>query len=142
MEPPSPPKGTRGRPRKYHTEEERKAAKVESRRRKLQEMKETDPDRYKQLMRQKSKRDNDKFRKCRELIDEAEAVGGARLQDPEVVAAQAYVDEIRAKRRTHFKDYYNSNPEFRIRHREKVAAYDRAKYAAKKEAKMAQATAA
>lgn len=141
MDPPSPPKGARGRPRKYHTEEERKAAKLESQRRKLHEMRENEPDRYKELMRQKNNRDNDKFRKARELVAEAEAVGGARLQDPDVVAAQAYLDHIRAKRRAHFKDYYNTHPEFRERHREKVAAYDRAKYAAKK-AQKAQTVAA
>jgi hypothetical protein len=130
MEPSSaPPKGTRDRPRKYHTDEERKAAKVESRRRKLQEMKETDPDRYKQLMRQKNQREADRFRASRQLVDEADAEGGARLQDPEVVAARAYVEHIRAQRRAHFNDYYRANEEFRIRHRAKVAAYDRAKAA-------------
>jgi len=133
MEPSSPPKGTRGRPRKYHTEEERKAAKVESRRRKLQEMRETDPDRYRELLRQKNLREAERFRASRQLVDDAyadaDADGGARLQDPEVVAAIEHVERIRAQRRSHFKKYYHTHPEFRDRHCEKVAAYDRAKAA-------------
>lgn len=128
----SPVPRPRGRPRKYHTEEERNAAKLESRRRKLQEMRDADPERYRELLRQKNQREAERFRASRRLADEALAEGGARLQAPEVVAALEHVERVRTQRRSHFKKYYHTHPEFRERHLEKVAAYDRAKAAEKK----------
>lgn len=105
-------------------------------------MRENDPERYKEMLQRKYDCINSKFRAARALVAEADAAGGARLQDPDVVAARAYVEHVRTQRRTHFKEYYNSNPDFRVRHREKVAVYDRAKAAAKREAKNASQVAA
>ena len=135
-----------GRPRKYATKEEANAARAEATRRKLQERRENDPEGYKEWLRNKSERQAQRIRDARAMVNAAAGVESLRSRPhtpsegergaerppveataPEVEQAREYLDRVRAWRQGQFKRYYHSHPEFRARHLEKVAEYDRQK---------------
>lgn len=116
-----------GRPRKYHTEEERKAARAESQSRYIKQKQDADPELFKESMRARKMRDADKFRSLRDLVEEADKVGGTRAEEADVVEARAYVERIRTMRREAAKRYYHSHPDYRARHYAKMAEYCRNK---------------
>lgn len=117
-----------GRPRKYATKEEANAARAEATRRKLQERRENDPEGYKEWLRNKSERQAQRIRDARAMVNAAAAAqAAAEATAPEVEQAREYLDRVRAWRQGQFKRYYHSHPEFRARHLEKVAEYDRQK---------------
>ena len=129
-----------GRPRNYKTEEERKAAKAEATRLKLQKMRETDPEGYKEWVRNKYERQAQRVRDARALVEQAEKEGEGSTLRPEVVQAREYLERVRSwNKEGRFKRYYDSHPEFRERHRAKMAEYSRQRYARLKEAKAATA---
>ena len=76
--------------------------------------------------------DADKFRCMRDLVVEAEKVGGTRAEEADVVEARAYIERIRGLRRESAKRYYHSHPDYRARHLAKMAEYCRNKQDPKK----------
>jgi len=120
----------RGRPRKYANEDEARAARAEKLRQQRQDMRENDPEGYKEWVRARCQKEADRFRAARALVEAAEQDGECATQE-EVEAARAYVERVRGWRKGQFKRYYDSHPEFRERHKEKVAEYGRQKYAAR-----------
>ena len=119
----------RSRARKYHTEEERRAAQLEANRRYQARMRESEPERFKQMMDTAQKKYYEKCKALRTLVREAEAEGGARLEEKEVVEAREFVAHLRAKDNAKSVRRYNTNPEFRERHKVRMAEYDRRKRA-------------